>query len=560
MICRGDRANQAFLPVFFALDKMISITTPEDEILCQSTSHSKVATQEEKTPAIRWLTVGFDGLRPADITCEVMPHLRRFLDENHYWDNYLARFPTETYVNHPVIFSGFLPSRHGIIGNSYFNPEVADHPVFSGHELPLVEAHENAKRGLVLVPTIGDRLGAIGETFRTLCANSSGSSRLQHLHADRYAGHLDCCMHDVSHTIPLSERQKLMAKYGDGEKLFFPDFKGNALIERMFFEEEVRRGLGAYTCVWIGEPDHSEHEFGLQADKTIAARKDADRVFGHILDWWEKEGRSEGIQLAVISDHGHVEVDRHIDVVTLLQSQGWSVVTASDVVFHGANPAEFDIVYAGGYTTGLWARDKSLSNLARIRDCLMSSHDIGMVFSRDGIHGGIEGEVPGTFSERLVFSNCYRCPDIRYIPRGNPQTGHMVMDDSIAVGCTDHGGLLPGEVHCLFGCAGSLFTPGAHLHHVPASHDDFATTVCASLGLLGENSLKPLPEGRILEEAMREESSGDTPTSERLALSYGSFSQYLVRTQYRGRIYVLEGGRDNNDGWTPKDGLVTHKE
>lgn len=548
-------------PYFLRLKKMIPITTPQDNARAASSRTTDQAPNPQNAgQEIRWLTIGFDGLRPADITSEVMPNLRRFLDENHCWENYLARFPTETYVNHPVIFSGFLPGRHGVIGNGYFNPEVVDHPVFNGHELPLVEAHEKGPRGLIMVPTIGDRLGAVDKTFRTLCANSSGSSRLQHLHADRYAGHLDCCMHDVSHTIPLREREQLTAKYGNGEKLVFPDFKGNVLIERMFFEEEVRRGLGAYTCVWIGEPDHSEHEFGLQADQTIAARKDADRVFGHILDWWEQEGRSQGIQLAVISDHGHVEIDRHIDVVALLKSQGWSVVTGSEVVFHGANSSDFDIVYVGGYTTGLWARDKSAANLARIRDCLMNSCDIGMIFSRDGIHGGIEGDVPGTFSERLVFSNCYRSPDIRYIPRGNPRTGHMVMDNSLAVGCTDHGGLLPGEVHCLFGCAGSLFRAGSHLHTVPASHDDFATTVCASLGLLDENAIKPLPEGRILREAFGPVQDADKPTSERLDLSYNGFSQYLIRTMYQNRIYVKEGGRSSQDGWTPKNGLGTDKE
>lgn len=527
---------------------MIPIRTPEEASL-----ESQKAASSPKLP-VRWLTVGFDGLRPADITPEVMPHLRRFLDENHYWNQYLSRFPTETYVNHPVIFSGFLPARHGIIGNGYYNPEVPSHPVFFGHELPLVEAHENSPRGLVLVPTLGDRLAAVGETFRTLCSNSSGSTRLQHLHADRYAGHLDCCMHDISHTLPAAERDRLMAKYGDGVKLVFPDFAGDKLLERMFFEEEVARGLGAYTCVWIGEPDHSEHEFGLQAPKTLAARTDADQVFGKILAWWEKEGRSQGIQLAVISDHGHVEIDRHIDVIALLRAQGWSVMRGSEVVFHGADPSKADIVFVGGYTTGLWARDKSPTNLARIRDCLMACPDIGMVFSRDGIHGGIEGEVPGTFSERLVFSNSYRSPDLRYIPRGDPTTGHMVMDSSLAVGCTDHGGLLPGEVHCLFGAAGSLFTPGHHVHSQPASHDDFATTVAQTLGLLGENAIKPLPEGRILAEGFGAPVT-ETPTTERLQVQCGDFAQYLERTMYQGRIYVTQGSRLAHDGWTPKDGL-----
>ena len=72
----------------------------------------------------KFLLVGFDGLRPCDITPDVMPNLARFRDENHTWENYLASFPTETYVNHPVIFSGFRPNGHGLIANSFFCPDL----------------------------------------------------------------------------------------------------------------------------------------------------------------------------------------------------------------------------------------------------------------------------------------------------------------------------------------------------------------------------------------------------------------------------------------------------
>ncbi len=65
---------------------------------------------------------GLTALRPCDITPDVMPNLARFRDENHTWENYLANFPTETYVNHPVIFSGFRPNGHGLIANSFYLP------------------------------------------------------------------------------------------------------------------------------------------------------------------------------------------------------------------------------------------------------------------------------------------------------------------------------------------------------------------------------------------------------------------------------------------------------
>jgi predicted AlkP superfamily pyrophosphatase or phosphodiesterase len=79
----------------------------------------------------KFLLVGFDGLRPCDITPDVMPNLARFRDESHTWENYLASFPTETYVNHPVIFSGFRPNGHGLIANSFYCPELKARRSFS---------------------------------------------------------------------------------------------------------------------------------------------------------------------------------------------------------------------------------------------------------------------------------------------------------------------------------------------------------------------------------------------------------------------------------------------
>lgn len=61
----------------------------------------------------RFLIVGFDGLRPDCVTNVDMPVLRAFLDGHREWTNYLSTFPTETYVNHPSIFSGGRPNEQG---------------------------------------------------------------------------------------------------------------------------------------------------------------------------------------------------------------------------------------------------------------------------------------------------------------------------------------------------------------------------------------------------------------------------------------------------------------
>jgi len=81
--------------------------------------------------------------------------------------------------------------------------------VFFGFDLEHVLRHRR-EDGLLLVPTMGERLGAAGKTMRVYCANSKGSTRLQHLYADRYPDHVCACVHDLVTSVPDNERRELV--------------------------------------------------------------------------------------------------------------------------------------------------------------------------------------------------------------------------------------------------------------------------------------------------------------------------------------------------------------
>ena len=165
----------------------------------------------------------------------------------------------------------------------------------------------------------------------------------------------------------------------------------------------------------------------------------------------------------------------------------------------------------------------------------------------------VEGRVPGTFSETRVASDSDRGPDIRFVTRGDPKTGELVMLEELEIGAGNHGGLNPQEIHSLLAVSGSRFS-GAGEHQEPASHDDLAMTMMTMLGLLDAEAQTPIPTGRILGEAFRPLSS-DPIVKEYLRLGCGSFEQELVRLVYKGHAYVIQGARVDNDGWTPKKGV-----
>ena len=497
------------------------------------------------TNSTKFIIVGFDGLRP-DCVEKDMPNLAHFISSSHRWSQYLATFPTETYVNHPSIFSGFRPNRHGVIANAYHDRRLTgEKSIFRGNRVESILEHDKLGQGTISVPSLGDRLGAAGKTMRVLCANSSGSTRLQHIHADRYPGHLNCCVHDLSLTIPANEREALQAQWGNGVPLQFPDFDGTKLLTDIFFEYELPRGLADVTVLWIGEPDHSSHEFGIFDEKTAQARRHADEAFGKILHWWENEGRQKGVQLVTMSDHGHGEVVEHFDLANYLREKGWRVFTGQQIR-EGQNETDADLIMVGTYALGLWLTQPSDERLIALRNDLMQCDAVGLLFSQPDPKDptAIVGRLPGTFSESVVFSDNPRGPDLRVVYLNNPRSGKLIMAEELVLGAGNHGGLLPQEIHSVLAIAGDDFTE-PRVHSEPAGHDDFALTVMHLMGLIErEDRLEPVPSARLLTEALSEPIDDEQPIKERLRLECGSYAQYIERVHYRGHTYVIEGARD----------------
>lgn len=427
----------------------------------------------------KFLLVGFDGLRPCDITPDVMPNLARFRDESHTWENYLASFPTETYVNHPVIFSGFRPNGHGLIANSFYCPELKGKAqLFCGWDTESVIAQDEARpEGLYAVPDMAELLAQKGKTMRVLCANSAGSTRLQNMHADRYPGHLNACIHALEKAIPINERNRLLQHSPATMPLTFPDFAAQSEMLDILFRDELNNGvqnLADMTVFWIGEPDHSSHEIGLKSELTERARTHADKLFGRIYDWWLKEGRSRNVQLVTMSDHG-----------------------------------------------------------------------VGLVFSQpnEQYRDAVAGRVPGTLSEALVFSESVRGPDLRIVGRGDNSTGRILSGGHYSLGCGNHGGLTPAELHAHLSCAGTAFTQQTRRHKAPAGHDDLAKTMLTLMGAEANHS-----PARVLDEALKDDVDESYGVFT-LRLSQGKLSMTIEHAHYAGRRYVLSGERE--DGALP---------
>ena len=78
------------------------------------------------------LLISIDGLRPGDVLEAEqrglkLPNLRRFVKEGAYASGVVGVLPTVTYPSHTTLLTGASPARHGVVGNTTFDPTQINH-------------------------------------------------------------------------------------------------------------------------------------------------------------------------------------------------------------------------------------------------------------------------------------------------------------------------------------------------------------------------------------------------------------------------------------------------
>src|SRR5258707_169136 len=84
-----------------------------------------LAQGQQQSPLLVMISV--DGMRPdyvtgADAHGAKIPQLRRFMKEGSYADGVVGVVPTVTYPSHTTLVTGVWPAKHGILGNTTFDP------------------------------------------------------------------------------------------------------------------------------------------------------------------------------------------------------------------------------------------------------------------------------------------------------------------------------------------------------------------------------------------------------------------------------------------------------
>jgi len=470
----------------------------------------------------RVLLIVLDGLRPDYVTPERMPNLYGWGRAGVVYEKHHATFPTVTRVNASSIATGTYPDHHGIADNSVYFPAIeADAALSTASRGNLERIEAETGGNLLTAPSLGEWLAGHDYTTGVFSSGSHGSAFLLNHKVSRGA------IVNSGYILPPS----LAATLGPGMGEEPPDGAPNTARNDRVVTAYLNYGLNELepelTLMWLSDPDHTAHEYGMDSPENATALKGVDDALGRIAEGLAARGLLESTNILVTSDHGFSTHTLEGDAKAVIRE----FIAAHQL-------AETDVIVTGAT---LYVKEAAEPHLGDLVERLQQTDWVGPLFTRSEQPEATTGQFPGTLSLNVVRAgHPERAPHLVFSPRWtNDKTGAFA-GTVLKGGVAGLGSASPWDIHNTLIARGPAFASG-RLTGIPSHNTDLAPTVCHLLGL----PPSPAMEGRILYEGLQEEDPNVPAVvgKQRLRTTrhFEDGTRYEMEvwlSRYRGRSYL----------------------
>jgi predicted AlkP superfamily pyrophosphatase or phosphodiesterase len=261
------------------------------------------------------LLISFDGFRNDYVDTFDLPNFKKFIHEGASAEGLIPSFPSKTFPNHYTIVTGLYPGHHGLVDNSFYDPQKKKPYTMKLREAVLDPDYYGGTPLWVLAKQQGIKTASYFWVGSELKQDS--------LHPDYY--------YNYNQSVPFEERADQVIKW-----LTLPESERPHLI-----------------TLYFSSPDSESHTYGPFAEETKRAVVKLDSLFGSLLNRLAETKLP--IDVIVVSDHGMKALtetsETFIELDGLVQTSGESVV-----VVNGGTQAHI-------YTSSSFKRDSLFSVL-----------------------------------------------------------------------------------------------------------------------------------------------------------------------------------------------------
>lgn len=241
------------------------------------------------------LLISIDGLRSGDILEADkrglnIPNLRGFLRDGAYATGVIGVLPTVTYPSHATLLTGVNPAKHGIVGNTTFDPTSTNQGGWFWYA-------DDIK-----VPTLWDAAHAKGLSVGNVhWPVSVGAKNITwNLPQIWRTGHPDDetlirALATPGLLVPMETKLGPYAR-GIDEDIEADETRGRFAVEMLTTKKPD------FTTVYLTAYDHYQHRFGPGAPEAHAVIERIDAVVGTLIT--AARAARPDATIAVVSDHG----------------------------------------------------------------------------------------------------------------------------------------------------------------------------------------------------------------------------------------------------------------
>lgn len=249
-------------------------------------------------PARHVVLISIDGMRPASYTSAgpaKLPTLRALMARGAHARGVIGVFPTVTYPSHTTMITGVAPAVHGIVNNTWLDPEGRAAGAWYWYARD------------IKVPTLPGLLRAGGMTTAAVSWPVTVGMDLDYNVPEHFRSR---------HPEALSLLRALSTPHViDGYE--------NSLAAPMPWPptDDERAGLAAwiirtykpnFTMLHIFDNDTASHEFGPDSPEALAALERNDAQVATILQAVDAAGLADRTDVVVVSDHGFLPVQTQL--------------------------------------------------------------------------------------------------------------------------------------------------------------------------------------------------------------------------------------------------------
>ncbi|PYK04584.1 MAG: hypothetical protein DME66_09340 [Verrucomicrobia bacterium] len=499
---------------------------------------------ERPTAERHVVVVVWDGMRPDFVNQENTPALWKLANEGVIFRNHHAVYPSATNVNGTALVTGVYPGHSGLIANHDYRPEIdSKHSI--DVEIPkVVEKGDELSGGkYISIPTMAEIVQSVGG--RTAIAAAKTVGLLLDRHVDPDCGR-NCVTLFAGESRPRDALTRIADVLGP-----FPPFgqfaQGDKWTTKALTDFLWKDGVPAFSLLWLGEPDLTQHGSAPGAQPALAAIKSSDENLAAVLSALDRQAARDTTDLFVVSDHGFSTIRRSIDLRKILNDAGFTAKTEfSD------EPKPGDIMLVGnGGSVLFYIVQHDAAVTRRLVEFLQQSDFAGVIFTKEPMQG--------TFGLDQAKIDSQQAPDVVMAFRWNDSKnqfgipGMIDADWQRGAGKGTHATLSRFDMHNTLVAVGPDFRR-AQTDDLPTGNVDLAPTILHILRIMPTQSASG-GDGRVLSEALV--NADPVPAGEKTEVktieakkdfAAGTWRQSLRISRVGSTIYLDEG----NGAFVPK--------